>query len=1139
MPLGVLTSTDLTVLNIVEEKKAVLRHLQAGKTLDLLPFRTKLVAQVGLDSSCPVSWNRLAVTALHLDFADGVNLRHAVIPRQHPEVFGPPPDLRKARQMHIDGGLWGSVWMQVRLSQLCAAALMPQVRPRPPFFQHMTCTATSFAWSLRGSEKTVEVTVPRVYRGVQGLVRLQVGHLAVLWRTGQQQQQQQQHQQQQQRAQQGCRCTAFGRVSSITQPESMKRKTQLCYRHLQGEVCPRQRDCWYAHGEEELVEERAKVTVTLSASSARALPRWAEGPPGRLEIDFAVISSHDQLSLQGISRVSQAARSHQQQGHSTLLRRLVFLASCRNGGDTRGNTAEQVGAQPAPVTPVAPVAPVGASRAAAAAAGLHPLNTFQQRALDLTLKETLAYVQGPPGTGKSTTAAHLICNLLAAHPPVSGAAGSKRPNILVCAPSNKACDRLLRLVANSSVGPSRSLLRVYAKSIERCYWPDPAVQGFQRDFHIAPDLQQFALHEQLSLRDPVLYRTCQDLCAKLEACATGAGSGDNAKASSSVAQRLELNDELNTARDAKQASSRSLVHGADVIFTTCDCASKDRLFRVNGQHVSFPCLVVDEAAQAVEFELAMCCLLADDHIALFGDHLQLGSVITEHTIFPAFRNMATTSLFERVVSKKRSGGNSHQAPNWRAAIPHVTLRRQYRMHPSISCFPNAEFYGGGLVDSPETFRDGFALPSSSGSRLAVIDARGPHGRRSVAPEGDTALDAEASLCNPTEAAVVRDYFAWLLRRGVQAADIAVITPYRAQAVVIQDLIKEITEEMPTIGTVHLLQGEEREYVLLSLVRSFACADCEIFDHVPPQLLGRRGAQSRAAHSFAVGFLKDRRLANVALTRAQLGLVVVGNAQVLSSVPHWHWLFLHARQCDAMWTFDAAKDALNRDIEASDSDITPLRGAEGWDRSPNASGSESEGCGFPDEEDLGECDDCDGGDAFDDTLPTSSSDGESVAPTPLAAAPKAAHRKRARHAKKPATRQLCHPAQSRNPLDDEVDFIRKLSQTTSGSCDSGADLLVGFMSLDYWKSQPPPPYVKHGLRSRSFFTALFFVLAFGTVSQVAYASGISSERFPAHAMSIAATSGPNSTEISLACAVPLQEVMARWARVETAWRGVLQ
>ncbi|CAE8629166.1 unnamed protein product [Polarella glacialis] len=573
---------------------------------------------------------------------------------------------------------------------------------------------------------------------------------------------------------------------------------------------------------------------------------------------------------------------------------------------------------------------------------------------------------------------------------------------------------------------------------------------------------------------------------------------------------------------------------------TCDCASKDRLFRVNGQHVSFPCLVVDEAAQAVEFELAMCCLLADDHIALFGDHLQLGPVITEHTIFPAFRNMATTSLFELVVSKKRSGGNSHQAPNWRAAIPHVTLRRQYRMHPSISCFPNAEFYGGGLVDSPETFRDGFALPSSSGSRLAVIDARGPHGRRSVAPEGDTALDAEACLCNPTEAAVVRDYFAWLLRRGVQAADIAVITPYRAQAVVIQDLIKEITEEMPTIGTVHLLQGEEREYVLLSLVRSFACADCEIFDPVPPQLLGR-GARSRAAHSFAVGFLKDRRLANVALTRAQLGLVVVGNAQVLSSVPHWQRLFLHARQCDAMWNFDAAKDALNRDIEASDSDVTPLRGAEGWDRSPNASGSESEGCGFPDEEDLGECDDCDGGDAFDDMLPTSSSDGESVAPTPLVAAPKAAHRKRARHAKKPATRQLCHPAQSRNPLDDEavleatatttattmpvdqqglagmtaeasvsssqllgcvvqecrkkqhsksafavecgvcvdhwigllkeVDFIRKLPQTTSGSCDSGADLLVGFMSLDYWKSQPPPPYVKHGLRSRSFFTAL--------------------------------------------------------------------
>lgn len=518
-----------------------------------------------------------------------------------------------------------------------------------------------------------------------------------------------------------------------------------------------------------------------------------------------------------------------------------------------------------------------------------------------------------------------------------------------------ACDRLLALVA--TVESSATIVRVYARSIERTYWPDPAWQGNARDYTIDPAIQAFALHEQMAAQDTLLHQQFKELCGKDGTLLT-------------KRQVSKLDDDLGQLRQAKERLARRILQKASAIFTTCDCASNDQLLK--GKFFRY--LVVDEAAQATEVDLATCCLLATEKITLFGDHLQLGPVLTEQTIFPTFRTMASRSLFERLVGRRGASGRVRQG-----TIPHVTLCRQYRMHPTISAFPNQEFYDGQLVDAPETLREGFTLPSASGSRLVVIDVQEPHGRITVGADGENHEELDASLCNPAEAEVIRDGFIWLLRQGVRPEDIAVITPYRAQAEILKASLRAVAEELPTIGTAHLLQGEERKYVLLSLVRSYACADVEVFDPMPPQLQSRR-----LGLGASVGFLKDARLANVALTRAQLGLFVVGNTRVLAAVPLWEHLFQYAHGLDARWSKEAASE-----IFAAEEPVNPSGGGM-WPLRTDASGSESEGGHW----DPGSEDDSSGHDAFEDPVQSSSSE-QAPAPAPAPSRRGRGARRRAR------------------------------------------------------------------------------------------------------------------------------------------------
>jgi len=238
---------------------------------------------------------------------------------------------------------------------------------------------------------------------------------------------------------------------------------------------------------------------------------------------------------------------------------------------------------------------------------------------------------------------------------------------------------------------------------------------------------------------------------------------------------------------------------------------------------AFDAAVVDEAGQLTEPGTLAAVALADRFV-LVGDHNQLPPVARAE-------NDLQASLFERLIETYPDAG--------------TLLDRQYRMAQRIQAFPSEEFYGGQLrpatgavagqrlADLPGVSRD--ALPERLRDGVVFVD-----------PDG-----AETGNTNPTEADEVARIVDAYLAAGVDPDDVGVIAPYRAQ-------VAEIGNRVPasvTVDTVDRFQGSSKEVIVVSFV---------------------------ATGTLEGPIFEDYRRVNVALTRAKKALVLVGDADALST-----------------------------------------------------------------------------------------------------------------------------------------------------------------------------------------------------------------------------------------------------------------
>jgi len=381
---------------------------------------------------------------------------------------------------------------------------------------------------------------------------------------------------------------------------------------------------------------------------------------------------------------------------------------------------------------------------------------------------------------------------------------------LVCAPSNIAVDHLCEKINATGL----KVVRLCAKTREA----------------VPSSCEQLTLHHQVKL----LAAAENSALHKLQRLRDETGE-------------LSAEDEKIFNRE-RMAAEKELLNHADVICATCVGAADPRL---TSRSMRFRQCLIDEATQATEPESLIPLVLGVKQLVLVGDHCQLGPVVMSKK---AARAGLNRSLFERLITL------GHRP---------LRLQVQYRMHPALSEFASVTFYEGTLqngVTHEERVRPHVPFP--------WLDARKPMlFYASMGPEEISA--SGTSYLNRAEAANVEKVVTLFLKSGVSPSQIGVITPYEGQRAFLstymlrQGLLRQELYSEIEVASVDAFQGREKDYILLSCVRS--------------------------NEGQGIGFVSDPRRLNVALTRAKYGLVIFGNPKVLSRSPLWNNLLVHFKE----------------------------------------------------------------------------------------------------------------------------------------------------------------------------------------------------------------------------------------------------
>lgn len=422
------------------------------------------------------------------------------------------------------------------------------------------------------------------------------------------------------------------------------------------------------------------------------------------------------------------------------------------------------------------------------------LNATQEEAVNKVLHaKDVAIVHGPPGTGKTTTLVEAVYETL-----------HRENQVLVCAQSNMAVDWISEKLVDRGVSVLRigNPSRVNDKMLSFTY---------ERRFESHPDYPQL-----WSIRKAI-----RELYAR------------SRKGAEREAVRQKINSLKDRATELEIRINESLFSEARVIACTL-VGSANRL--LTGQ--KFGTLFIDEAAQALE---AACWIpiRKADRVILAGDHCQLPPTVKAPE---ALRAGLGHTLMQTIVKSKPDTVS--------------LLKLQYRMNDEIMRFSSEWFYGGMLQSAPEVkYRSilDFDTP------IEWINTEGLDCNEEFIGENYGRINkSEAELSIEQ----LKGYITKIGRERFldERIDVGMISPYKAQVQYLRRLVRNDAFFKPyrqaiTINTVDGFQGQERDVILISLVR--------------------------ANEEGQIGFLNDLRRMNVAITRARMKLIILGDASTLT------------------------------------------------------------------------------------------------------------------------------------------------------------------------------------------------------------------------------------------------------------------
>lgn len=444
------------------------------------------------------------------------------------------------------------------------------------------------------------------------------------------------------------------------------------------------------------------------------------------------------------------------------------------------------------------------------------LNRSQEEAVNLvTRAKDVAVVHGPPGTGKTTTLVEAIYETL-----------RRESQVMVCAQSNMAVDWISEKLVDRGINVLRlgNPSKVNDKMLSFSY---------ERKFESHPDY-------------PELW-SIRKLIRELRS-----GSKRNDEKRHQKIERLK-----SRATEIEIRINAELFDDAKVIASTL-AGSANRL--LDGK--KFPTLFIDEAAQALE-PACWIAIRRAGRVVLAGDHCQLPPTVK---CFDALKGGLGKTLMERIVE------------NHPEAVSLLDI--QYRMHEDIMRFSSEWFYNGSVKAAPEVRYRGildFDSPMEWIDTSSLAEAADNDGGDYI----EETTGSNFGRINRKEAeltvAVLEDYFNKIGRQRIleENIDVGIISPYRAQTHYLRSLIARKSFFKPfrkniSVNTVDGFQGQERDIILISLVRS--------------------------NEEKEIGFLKDLRRMNVAITRARMKLIILGNASTLSRYPFYRKLHESILRC---------------------------------------------------------------------------------------------------------------------------------------------------------------------------------------------------------------------------------------------------
>lgn len=428
------------------------------------------------------------------------------------------------------------------------------------------------------------------------------------------------------------------------------------------------------------------------------------------------------------------------------------------------------------------------------------LNPTQERAVnEVLLAKDVAIVHGPPGTGKTTTLVEAIFETL-----------RRESQVLVCAQSNMAVD----WISERLMDRGAEVLRIGNPT---------KVTDKMLSFTYERRFEAHSLYPSLW----ALRKAIREMQSRRK------------RADHSYHDKL---DRLKSRATELEMRINSDLFGAARVIACTLASSASRTL----SGMKFGTLFIDEAAQALE---AACwiAIRKADRVVLAGDHQQLPPTVKS---MEALKGGLGVTLMERIVKSN----------------PQVVtlLNTQYRMNDEIMRFSSEWFYHGQVQSAPEVkYRSilDFDTP------MVWLDTSDMDFKEQFVGENFGRINKDEAILTLQ---TLQQYFTKIGREHVldERIDVGIISPYRAQVQLLRRMLRATDFFKPyrhliSVGTVDGFQGQERDVILISLVRANADGD--------------------------IGFLRDLRRMNVAITRARMKLIILGDASTLTRHPFYRRL----------------------------------------------------------------------------------------------------------------------------------------------------------------------------------------------------------------------------------------------------------